>query len=120
MSYAEGRERQEIPVWRMVSLPIAGIRRRGRRWAAAAGEAGGLTASISMVGGGSLPGEGVPTWCTAIRPPEGPDAVAARLRAREPAIVGRIADGAVLLDPRTVDPADDRLVERAVREAVGA
>ncbi len=114
MSYAEGRERDEVPVWRMVSLALDGIRRRARRWAAAAGEAGALTRSVSMVGGGSLPGEGVVTWCAAIRPPGGPDSAAARLRTLDPAIVGRIADGALLLDPRTVDPADDRLVERAV------
>ncbi len=118
MSYAEGRERNEIPVWRMVSLAPEGIRRRARRWAAAAGEAGTVARSVSMVGGGSLPGEGVPSWCAAVRPPGGPDLTGARLRAGDPAVVARIADGALLLDPRTVDPADDRLVEEAIRKAV--
>lgn len=118
MSYAEGREREEIPVWRMVSLPQSSIRRRARSWASAAGEAGGVVQSISVVGGGSLPGEGVDTWCTSIRPPGGAAAVARRLRSASPPIVGRIHDEALLLDPRTVDPSDDRAVERALREAL--
>ncbi|MEX1104232.1 MAG: L-seryl-tRNA(Sec) selenium transferase, partial [Dehalococcoidia bacterium] len=80
MSYAEGREREEIPVWKMVSRPADGIRRRARRWAAAAGEAGGTVASMSMVGGGSLPGEGVATWCASIRAPQGATEMAAALR----------------------------------------
>jgi L-seryl-tRNA(Ser) seleniumtransferase len=119
MSYAEGRHREEIPVWRMVSLPEAPIRRRAKKWAAATGEAGRVVASTSMVGGGSLPEEGVRTWCAAIQPPRGVTELSAHLRGTEPAVLGRLADGALLLDPRTVDPADDRLVERALREAIG-
>ncbi len=118
MSYAEGREREEVPVWRMIGLPTTGLRRRARRWAAAAGEAGSVRQSRSMVGGGSLPGEGVPTWCAAIVPPFGADALSARLRSHETAIIGRIHEGALLLDPRTVDPSDDRVVEGALGQAL--
>jgi L-seryl-tRNA(Ser) seleniumtransferase len=115
MSYAEGREREEIPVWRMVGVPLDAIRWRAEQWGATAGEAGGVVESRSMVGGGSLPGEGVPTWCAAIQPPGGATALAGRLRACDPPVLGRLADGALLLDPRTVDPADDRLVGESIR-----
>jgi L-seryl-tRNA(Ser) seleniumtransferase len=72
-----------------------------------------------MVGGGSLPGEGVETWCAAIKPPRGADQLAAALRAGAPPIVGRIHDDALLLDPRTVDPKDDANVETALARAAG-
>ncbi|HEX6031584.1 MAG TPA: L-seryl-tRNA(Sec) selenium transferase [Tepidiformaceae bacterium] len=118
-SYVESRHREEIPIWRMLSIPTASLRRRARRWAAAAGEAGAVVPSRSMVGGGSLPGEGVETWCAAIKPPGGADRLAAVLRAGAPPIVGRIHDDALLLDPRTVDPKDDGPIEKAVAGAVG-
>ncbi|MGI8926211.1 MAG: L-seryl-tRNA(Sec) selenium transferase [Tepidiformaceae bacterium] len=113
-SYVEGRQEEEIPVWRMLSLPLGKLRGRARRWAAAAGEAGSVVTGRTMVGGGSLPGAGVPTWCAAVRPPRGADAVARALRSGDPAIVARVQDGAVLLDPRTVDPREDGAVAGAI------
>jgi L-seryl-tRNA(Ser) seleniumtransferase len=118
MSYAEGHEREEIPVWRMVAEPLDALRLRAERWADAAGEAGAVLGSKSMVGGGSLPGEGMPTWCAAIQPPRGATEIAAALRRADPPVLGRLADGALLLDPRTVDPGDDGAVEVGIREAV--
>ncbi len=114
-SYAEGREEEEVPLWRMVSANLDWIRERAERWAQAAGEAGSVVSSRSMVGGGSLPGEGVPTWCAAIGG-EGVEELARDLRAREPAIIGRLHEGQLHLDPRAVDPADDELVADAIRE----
>ncbi len=117
-AYVEGREALDIPVWRMLSADLRGLRRRARRWAAVACEAGTIVRSKSMVGGGSLPGEGVDTWCAAIRPPGGADALAAAMRAGSPPVVARIEDGAVLLDPRTVPPAADQAVAGALVRAL--
>ena len=114
MSYAEERERDEIPIWRMLAIEPAAIRRRARRWANAAGDTAAVVASETMVGGGSLPGEGKPTWCTAIRPGEGAQELVGRLRAHDPPILGRVEDEAVILDPRTVARADDAVVREAL------
>ena len=113
-SYLLGAEQEEIPLWQMLSTPLPSLRRRARRWAAAAGEAGDTVASTTMVGGGSLPGQGVPTVCTRIRAPWGPDETASRMRRASIPVIGRVADGAFLLDPRTVPPADDAEVLRGV------
>ena len=67
-----------------------------------------------MVGGGSLPGQGVPTVCASIRAPWGPDETARRLRKGRVAVVGRVAGEACLLDPRTVSPSDDAEVAALV------
>jgi L-seryl-tRNA(Ser) seleniumtransferase len=117
-AYVEGRALREIPVWQMVSADPAKLRRRAHRWARAAGAGARVVPERSMVGGGSLPGEGLPTWCVAIRGEAPAEEMAARLRAGDPPVVGRIVDGAVLLDPRTVAERDDATVSRVIRAAL--
>jgi seryl-tRNA(Sec) selenium transferase len=73
-----------------------------------------------MIGGGSLPGQGVATWCARIEPAAGAHDFAARLRQGEVPGVARIEDGAVLLDPRTVSEADDGVVGLALEGLIGA
>jgi L-seryl-tRNA(Ser) seleniumtransferase len=72
-----------------------------------------------MVGGGSLPEEGVETRLLSIPGPHA-DAVARSLRLGSPPVVARIAGGALLLDPRTVDPLDDAALLDALRRAIPA
>ena len=116
--YARGEAIEAVPVWRMIAAPIDRVRRRARRWARACGSLGDVVSGRSMVGGGSLPGEGVETaLCAIADPPGGADAFTTALRAADPPIVARIERARVLLDPRTVEPSDDRLVEEALRAA---
>ena len=116
--YARGEAVAEVPVWRMIAAPLDGLRRRARRWARACDEAAEaeVVTGRSMIGGGSLPEEGLDTALCAIGAPAGgPDALSAALRAADPPIVARIEHGRVLLDPRTVEPADDGHVEATLR-----
>jgi L-seryl-tRNA(Ser) seleniumtransferase len=71
----------------------------------------------SLVGGGALPEARLPTRLVALhaRPA---DALAARLRAGRPAVVARIAEGRVLLDPRTVAEEEIEALAAAVTQAV--
>lgn len=71
-----------------------------------------------MIGGGSLPGEGVPTWCAALSFGGHLDEATAKLRAGSPAVVARIENHQLLLDPRTVPPEDDKAVIKALQELV--
>ena len=114
VSYLLGREREEVPVWRMLAQDLRAVRQRALAWARAAGEAGGTVAGTTMVGGGSLPGQGVATVCASIRAPWGPNETARRLREGRVAIIGRVSGEACLLDPRTVSPADDAEVAALV------
>jgi L-seryl-tRNA(Ser) seleniumtransferase len=68
----------------------------------------------ATVGGGSLPGETLPSWGIAL---PGSDALHARLRRGSPAVIGRIEAGRVLLDLRTVDPGRDEDLARAIAAA---
>ncbi len=69
----------------------------------------------STIGGGSLPGETLPTWALAPRV-EQPNAAAARLRQYTPPVIARVAQDRLLLDPRTVFPEQDESVIAALKE----
>jgi L-seryl-tRNA(Ser) seleniumtransferase len=73
----------------------------------------------SAVGGGSFPGAVLPTTLVVLDPgPLGADGLALRLRLGEPAVVARVADGRVLLDPRTLPLAAYPDLGAALRRAV--
>jgi L-seryl-tRNA(Ser) seleniumtransferase len=71
----------------------------------------------SLVGGGALPEARLPTRLVALRA-GGAEEVAARLRAGRPAVVARIAEGRLLLDPRTVAEEEVAELARAVTDAL--
>ncbi len=109
--------RRALPVLAMLVADEATLSRRADELAAATG--GTVVASTARVGGGALPLLELPGPAVAIDPgAAGATALAAALRAGDPAVVGRIHDGRLLLDPRTLTDADARDVARAVRAAV--
>jgi L-seryl-tRNA(Ser) seleniumtransferase len=117
--YLKDEAVEKVPVWRMIATPLDAIARRARRWARAAGHGARVIDGRSMVGGGSLPEEGLPTKLVAVPDDALPaDELARRLRAHEPPVVARIERDAVLLDPRTVEPREDRVVIEALRGAL--
>ncbi len=118
LAYVEGVAEAEIPVWRMIAAPNSELERRAGAWAAALG--GGLNAEIipaeATVGGGSLPGQAIPSVALRIVSPErSPDELAAALRAARPPIIGRIEADAFQLSPRTVLEREDAAVIEALR-----
>jgi L-seryl-tRNA(Ser) seleniumtransferase len=115
-SYAHGRAQIDLPVWRMIATSHVSLEERATRWRDRA-HACGLHIEIvpgeSTVGGGSLPGEVLPTSLLVL-----PDGITAdRLRAGEPMVLARERQGRVHLDLRTIDPADDDVLFRAVVSA---
>jgi L-seryl-tRNA(Ser) seleniumtransferase len=99
----------EIPVRAMLAADEATLRDRAQRLAAAIpGGSAEVVAAVARVGGGALPLLDLPGPAVAVSVPGvSPDELAARLRAAEPPVIGRIEDGRLLLDPRTL--ADDEL-----------
>jgi L-seryl-tRNA(Ser) seleniumtransferase len=116
--YRAGLATREIPVWRMIATPPDALQERAKVLAArvAGAETVALTATI---GGGSLPGETLPSFGLAVATPSAARLLAA-LRAGDPAVVGRVEDGRVLLDLRTVDPRADDELAGALEHALAA
>jgi len=119
--YVKNEALERVPVWRMISMPVAGIEGRAKRWAKAIGKTARVVEGRSMVGGGSLPEESLPTRLLAI---SGEDvdvtSLARRLRLGDPPVVARVEHDTLLLDPRTVAPADDAALLIALRTTLGS
>ena len=109
VEYATGRA-DELPLRRMITCSIDQLRARAAAIVRALGwpEAS-ICASEATVGGGSLPGETLPSL--AHRVPAADLAIAAR-RLRLAGVVGRVHEGQLLLDLRSAPPeSDPRLLE---------
>ncbi|MDX6334030.1 MAG: L-seryl-tRNA(Ser) seleniumtransferase [Streptosporangiaceae bacterium] len=98
--------------------PVQGLRDRAARLAADLAGAGldALAAeSDAVVGGGGAPGVRLPSAAVSL-----PATLAGSLRKNNPPVAGRVEDGRLLLDLRTVDPADDAALRAAVLAAATA
>ncbi len=97
---------REIPVLAMLAADPGTLARRARWLADATG--GELVEAVARAGGGALPllelrGPAVAITASA----DGADALAARLRSNDPPLIARIADGRVVVDPRTLQGEDE-------------
>jgi L-seryl-tRNA(Ser) seleniumtransferase len=78
-----------------------------------------LKDGYSTVGGGSLPGELLPTTLISLRPKSGSvTRLAERLRRGEPPVIGRIESGALVLDLRPVLAEETDELCRALKVAL--
>ena len=100
--YLKDEAEREIPIWRMISKPPQEIKARAQAWAKHL-KKGKVIPGESTVGGGSLPGESLPTWLLALDVPKA-DKFIAQLRKQNPPVIARTEKDRVLLDPRTVLP----------------
>lgn len=117
--YAKGEATSQIPVWQMISRPLKALENKALAWAAdleTAGIAAGVTDGFSTVGGGSLPGTTIPTKLVSIGH-DPIDQLAARLRNQRPAVIGRIQDDQLLIDPRTVLPEQEEALLNNIKSA---
>jgi L-seryl-tRNA(Ser) seleniumtransferase len=126
LHYLRGEAVKRVPIWRMIAVTTDTLNFRARVWQEALKPPPGVRLTIepalSTIGGGSAPGETLPTTVLAIRTVATGRGWAARLaaelRRNGPAVLGRVEDGGLLLDPRTVLPDQDVLVSRALQNAL--
>jgi L-seryl-tRNA(Ser) seleniumtransferase len=98
------RDGDAIPFWRMATVPVDALRRR-----AEAVGTGAVVDTVAVAGAGSLPGFDIASAGVAL---DGDHT--ASLRAADPPVIARVHEGRTVLDLRTVDPADDPLVAKAL------
>jgi L-seryl-tRNA(Ser) seleniumtransferase len=101
------RDAAAIPFWRMASTDVTELRER-----AASMGAGDPVDCSSVAGGGSLPGLEIPSAGVAL---DGDHTAA--LRAHNPPVIARVTDDRTVADLRTVDPADDPILAKALAGA---
>jgi L-seryl-tRNA(Ser) seleniumtransferase len=120
--YRDGLAEVELPIWRAIALPIESLQERAERWAVLLGEWGYRARAVpdqSTIGGGSLPGETLPTVvCSVELAGIAADRVVEDLRHGSPTVVARVSRDRLLLDPRTVRPDQDEMLLQALEQAM--
>ncbi len=116
LHYLRDEVEREIPIWKMMSLTLNQLKIQAERWVDEVGY-GQAVEGQSTIGGGSLPGETLPTYLLALEI-KYPDKFMAKLRAQHPPIIARTEAGKVLLDPRTVLPEQEAALLVGVKNAL--
>ena len=124
-AYLEGTAQAEIPTLRMLNSPLCEVEGKAR---GLAGELAGavpdlevdVAPSVARSGGGTLPTREIPSFAVRLGG-AGTDveSLSSRLRDADPPVVGRVHEGRLWLDSRTLLPGDEEVVVRAVKEARG-
>jgi L-seryl-tRNA(Ser) seleniumtransferase len=127
LHYLKDEAEREIPIWRMISAAPEMLRLRAQAWADALGsilpagsnlpaQNGVVIPGESAIGGGSLPGETLPTSLFTLKV-KSPNRFLASLRLVNPPIIARLQDDLVVLDPRTVLPDQEEALLAGIRQA---
>jgi len=100
--YLKDEAEREIPILRMMSLTLKQVQGRAEAWRMELGQ-GAVVSGESTVGGGSLPGESIPTFLLELKVSSA-EKFLRELRKNNPPIIARTENDKILLDPRTVFP----------------
>ena len=109
---------EHVPVLAMLSRPVHDLRVRANALRARLDNAASVVESTASVGGGAFPSARIPSIALAFS--REPDALESRLRLGDPAVIARIAEGRLLIDLRTVQPAEDDRLAAALRTALAS
>lgn len=106
------RARERLPVLRALALTAEELAARAEAMARGLADVPGLEvrtiAASSEVGGGAVPALGLPTTACALSHRDlAAEELARVLRGLPTPVIGRIVDDRILLDPRSLDPAED-------------
>ncbi len=119
----EDRAVQKVPVLHMLQIPLTELRQRVEALASRLCAINGITSvvvkeDVAYVGGGSLPDQALKTCVLEVQVSGMSDEeLAQRLRTGTPAVVGRVRDGKLVLDLRTVFPQQEMRLAEALSQA---
>ena len=110
------RAMRDIPILAMLSRSLEGLRGRAESLCGRVGGAASVVESSASVGGGAFPNARIPSIAMAFA--GNVQALEARLRLGDPAVIARISDGRLLVDLRTVQPHEDEILATTLRMAL--
>ncbi|HEU0251966.1 MAG TPA: L-seryl-tRNA(Sec) selenium transferase, partial [Pyrinomonadaceae bacterium] len=120
VSHQKDLAHEEVPVIQMLALSKDEVEQRARGLIEAVGPSEAtfeLLDGESTIGGGAGPTSNSPTMLIAVsHPTMSAQEIEHRLRASEPAVIGRISEGKVLLDLRTVFPDEMTFIGDRLKE----
>jgi len=116
--YLKNEATLKIPVWQMISCPFETISKRANyiiQELKAKNVPAFLKEGFSAIGGGSMPGQTLPTQLIYLKPPGSVDTFSRKLRFFEPPLLGRIENDYFILDPRCFDARHDKLTIKIIK-----
>ena len=112
-SYVRGAESDEIPIWRMMAASLKELEKVATAWSKHIQSE--VVEGRTAIGGGSAPGQTLPTKRLMVTVEASAGSIAGSLRRNVPPIIGRIEDDYLFLDPRTVLPEERQTVSEALQ-----
>jgi L-seryl-tRNA(Ser) seleniumtransferase len=111
------RALREIPALAQLTTSVGALRARAERMVSdLRSPRAEVVDTQASVGGGAFPTARIPSVGLAVA--DHADAVERALRFSDPALVGRVFDGRVIVDLRTIFPEDDQLVTKTLSAAL--
>lgn len=107
---------RHVPVLAMLARPVSELRSRADALRGRVGSDAQVVDTEAGVGGGAFPTAKIPSIALAFA--RDAQALESRLRLGDPAVVGRMADGQLLIDLRSVQPSEDDQLAAALRSAL--
>jgi L-seryl-tRNA(Ser) seleniumtransferase len=122
-AYLEGTALEELPTLGMIHAPVGEIEQRARRLAQELVRVApelevDAAPSVARSGGGTLPLYEIPSFAVRLGGTDA-ESLSERLREADPPVVGRVHEGRLWLDVRTLLPGEEEAVVGAVRGALG-
>lgn len=118
-AYLKGTQFDDIPIWRMITIPETELKKRGEAILKACPHKDlVLAATQAYLGGGSTPGQTIPSLAVSLRSRLSAAPLARRFRTNRPPIIGRVENEDFLIDLRTIPPDQDGLVIAAINKLV--
>ena len=122
-SYLDGTAEQDLPTLRMIRSPAPEMEDRATHLAenlrrSVPGLEVDVTPSVARSGGGTLPTYEIPSFAVRLGGTD-PEALAEELRSGDPPVIGRVREGRLWLDVRTLLPGEEEAVIGAIRDANG-
>jgi L-seryl-tRNA(Ser) seleniumtransferase len=124
-AYLEGTAKEELPTLKMLHAPVEEIKGRAdllaeRLVQTAPNLVVDVTPSVARSGGGTLPLYEIPSYAVRLVDETGDaDALAEKLRSTDPPVVGRVGEGRLWLDVRTLLDEDEEAILNAVGDSLG-
>ena len=114
--YIKNEVTKKIPIWIMISQKKSSILNRVKKWQSACKIKTEICETQSTIGGGSLPGQLIPSFSLSIPETKNltADQIARKLRKNNIPIISRIEHQKVFLDARTVFPKQDKTILSAL------
>ncbi len=119
LSHHLAGEHENVALWSLAEPDRGSVAERARAIvgrADLAPELARVVDSEATFGGGSAPGEKIPSASISLESAEPADEVARWFQRREPPVLGTVRDGTFRIDPRTVLPEDEQPLVEALRE----